>query len=43
VDQRQLRVTMNRLQLEKGKAVWTQPDSLTISAPAAAAAKAAAR
>jgi acid phosphatase type 7 len=43
VDQRQLKVTMNRLQLEKGKAVWTQPDSITISAPAAQAAKATGR
>jgi 3',5'-cyclic AMP phosphodiesterase CpdA len=43
VDQRQLRVTMNRLQLEKGKAIWTQPDSISITAPAAASAKAAAR
>ncbi|MFZ1916515.1 MAG: metallophosphoesterase [Terriglobales bacterium] len=43
VDQRKLKVTMNRLQLEKGKAVWTQPDSITISAPAAQAANAAAR
>jgi acid phosphatase type 7 len=43
VDQRQLKVTMNRLQLEKGKAIWTQPDSITISAPAAQAAKASAR
>jgi acid phosphatase type 7 len=43
VDQRQLKVTMNRLQLEKGKAVWTQPDSITISAPVAQAAKAAGR
>ncbi len=43
MDQRQLKVTMNRLQLEKGKAVWTQPDSITISAPVAQAAKAAGR
>ena len=40
VDQRQLKVTMNRLQLERGKAAWTQPDSITISAPAARAARA---
>ena len=43
VDHRQLKVTMNRLQLVNGKALWTQPDSATIAAPAAAAAKAAAR
>ena len=29
---------MNRLDLSSGKAVWTQPDSLTITAPAAKAA-----
>jgi len=34
---------MNRLQLAKGKEVWTQPDWATIAAPAAAAAKGAAR
>jgi hypothetical protein len=38
VDHRQLKVTMNRLQLNDGKATWTQPDSVTISAPAATAA-----
>ncbi len=43
VDQRQLKITMNRLRLEKGKAIWTQPDSITISAPATQGAKAAAR
>jgi hypothetical protein len=37
-----LKVTMNRLELTHGKQVWTQPDSVTIAAPAAAA-KAAAR
>lgn len=36
VDHQQLNVTMNRLQLIDGKAVWTQPDKVTISAPAAA-------
>jgi len=41
VDRQQLSVTMNRLELENGKAVWTQPDSLKITfAGAAAAAKA---
>lgn len=43
VDHQQLKVTMNRLQLEEGKPVWTQPDSITISVPAAAAASVAAR
>jgi acid phosphatase type 7 len=38
VDHQQLKVTMNRLQLTGGKAVWTQPDSVKISVPAAAAA-----
>ena len=42
VDQKQLKVTMNRLDLTTGKAVWTQPDSVKITVPAAAAAQAAA-
>jgi hypothetical protein len=29
---------MNRLDLSSGKAVWTQPDSLEITVPAAASA-----
>ena len=37
VEQRQLKVTMNRLDLTTGKAVWTQPDSVKIAVPAAAA------
>jgi 3',5'-cyclic AMP phosphodiesterase CpdA len=41
VDHQQLKITMNRLELSNGKAVWTQPDSVKIargsSAPAAAA------
>jgi Icc-related predicted phosphoesterase len=41
VDQHRVKVTMNRLDLTTGKAVWTQPDSVTIAATAAAAAKAA--
>jgi Icc-related predicted phosphoesterase len=41
VDRKQLKVTMNRLDLTSGKAVWTQPDTVTIAVPAAAAAKAA--
>ncbi len=36
VDEQQLKVTMNRLDLTSGKAVWTQPDSVKITAPAAA-------
>lgn len=40
VDHQQLKVTMNRVQLENGKEVWTQPDSVKISTPAAAAAQA---
>ncbi len=38
VDHGQMKVTMNRLDLTSGKAVWTQPDSITISVPVAAAA-----
>jgi hypothetical protein len=41
VDRQQLKVTMNRLDLTSGKAVWTQPDTVRISVPAAAAALAA--
>ena len=41
VDHRQLKVTMNRLELANGKEVWTQPDSVKIAVPEAAAAKAA--
>jgi len=40
VDQHQLKVTMNRLDLTSGKAVWTQPDSVSIAAPPGAAAAA---
>jgi len=43
VDHRQLTVTMNRLDLTTGKVVWTQPDAVKISVPAAAAAQAAGR
>ena len=38
VDRQQLKVTMNRLDLTSGKAVWTQPDSVKIPVPLAAAA-----
>jgi acid phosphatase type 7 len=34
----QLKITMNRLDLTSGAAMWTQPDSATITAPAAKAA-----
>jgi Icc-related predicted phosphoesterase len=43
VDHQQLKVTMNRLDLSSGKAVWTQPDSVKIAPPAAASAAAGAR
>jgi len=36
VDHHHLKVTMNRLDLGSGKAVWTQPDSVEITALAAA-------
>jgi Icc-related predicted phosphoesterase len=36
VDHQQLKVTMNRLELSNGKAVWTQPDSVKIAVPASA-------
>jgi Icc-related predicted phosphoesterase len=41
VDRGKLKITMNRVDLTTGKAVWTQPDSINITAPTAAAAKAA--
>lgn len=34
VDQKQLTITMNRVDLTTGKEVWTQPDSVKISVPA---------
>jgi Icc-related predicted phosphoesterase len=37
-DRQQLKVTMNRLDLTTGKAVWTQPDSVTITVPTPAVA-----
>jgi len=40
VDRHHLKLTMNRLDLTSGKAVWTQPDSLEITTAAAAAAHA---
>lgn len=30
-----LKITMNKVELKDGKAVWTQPDSVTVTAPAA--------
>ena len=38
VDRGSLKITMHRLDLTSGTAVWTQPDSVAISAPAAKAA-----
>ena len=38
VDRGNLKITMHRLNLTSGTAVWTQPDSVAISAPAAKAA-----
>jgi Icc-related predicted phosphoesterase len=38
VDQHQLTVTMNRIDLSTGKAVWTRPDVVTIMSPTATAA-----
>lgn len=43
VDHQQLTVTMNRVDLATGKAVWTQPDSVKITTPAAAMAQGAGR
>lgn len=43
VDRQQLKVTMNRLDLTGGKAVWTQPDAVNLTVPMAAAAQAAGR
>ena len=40
VDHHHLKATMNRLDLSSGKAVWTQPDSIEITAPAAIPARA---
>ena len=40
VDRHQINVTMHRIELVTGKAVWTQPDSVTISSPRALASRA---
>jgi Icc-related predicted phosphoesterase len=41
VDHGQVKVTMNRVELNNGKAVWTQPDSVKITAASASATAAA--
>jgi len=38
VDRGKLKITMHRIDLTSGTAVWTEPDSVAISAPAAKAA-----
>ena len=43
VDGKQLTVTMNRLDLTSGKAVWAKPDSVKPTAPATATGAAAGR
>lgn len=43
VDHQKLTVTMNRLSLTTGKATWTQPDSVSVTAPSLSAAQAASR
>jgi Icc-related predicted phosphoesterase len=43
VDHQQLKVTMNRVELNDGKAAWTQPDSVKITLAAPTSANAAAR
>jgi Icc-related predicted phosphoesterase len=43
VDHQQLKVTMNRIDLTSGKAVWTQPDTVKIAVPALATAAGAGR
>jgi Icc-related predicted phosphoesterase len=43
VDDKQLKVTMNRLELNDGKEAWTQPDSVKIMLAAARSANAVAR
>lgn len=40
VDRDKMKITMNRLELVNGKATWTTPDSVEITAPAAMPAKA---
>jgi hypothetical protein len=38
VNGQRLTITMNRIDMSSGKAEWTQPDKVTITAPGAAAA-----
>jgi hypothetical protein len=38
VDGHEVKVTMNRVDMSSGKAVWKRPDSVTIAAPVAVAA-----
>jgi len=40
VDHQQLKITMNRLELDGGKATWTTPDRVSIGMPTAATTKA---
>lgn len=40
VDHQQLKITMNRVDLTTGKAVWSQPDTVTIATPGATGAQA---
>jgi Icc-related predicted phosphoesterase len=40
VDHQQVKVTMNKLELTGGKAIWTQPDRVGIGVPVSAAGKA---
>jgi Icc-related predicted phosphoesterase len=39
VNGKSLKITMNRLEVKDGKAVWSQPDSLTMAAPVVAGPK----
>jgi hypothetical protein len=41
VDHRELKITMNRLDITNGKVTWTQPDFTTVMAPAPAKGKSA--
>lgn len=41
VAKQQVKITMNRVDMSSGKAVWTQPDSVTLTKPLAAAAQSA--
>jgi hypothetical protein len=38
VSKDKMKITMNRIALNNGKATWTQPDSVTVSVPSANAA-----